>query len=134
MKVKSRSKERLFFLKEIFLITFTFHKPDVMKKIMLMAFTALMLCSKQNVNAQITLEHTYDSAGYNLSMVNLEIEGYKYLFKDIWWQRRLVLYNLDHSIFKIIYYPFTTGYAGGAHLYISEHLFNTDDKIEYLFA
>ena len=91
--------------------------------------SAILKCS-----SQIVMEVEYDSAGFNppsvpnqLMMVKLEVEGYKYI-KVLNTSAKLVLYNLDHSLFKTISF----NQQGYDVLYISEHLFNLDDKIEYM--
>ncbi|MEO5673840.1 MAG: hypothetical protein ABIQ74_04270, partial [Chitinophagales bacterium] len=95
--------------------------------------------------AQITLEHTFDSAGYffnptiyqQLYVVNLEVDSQKFVFVDRK-DKVLRLYNLDYSIWKTISFVAATDVnplvdAMGI-LYISQHLFNTDDQIEFLYA
>ena len=69
-----------------------------MKKITLVIFVIVASFSFK-LKAQITLEHTYPGASTNLYIVNLEVEGQKYIWRN-WNGPSLVLYNLDHSIFK----------------------------------
>ncbi len=84
------------------------------------------------VMGQITLEHTYDSAYSRLYMVKLEVEGYKYVYND-GADKLVKLFNLDHSIFKIMDYSFLPNFTTELGLlYISEHLFNSDNLIEYM--
>ncbi len=102
-----------------------------MKKItFIICIIAMSCCIRQNVSAQITLEHTYPNAYMQLYMINLEIEGMKYA-RRINADSTVMLYNLDHSVFKVMPYENAPG-LGGLVFYISEHLFNTDDAIEYM--
>ena len=109
-----------------------------MKKIPAILFViASIFLSRQNVKAQIILEHVYDSASCHLYIINLEVEGDKYIWRDLWLNRQIVLYNLDHSIFKTMPLPANVHWPSTdipGLLYISEHLFNLDNTIEYLFA
>ena len=107
-----------------------------MKKILLFSFfVAAILFGRQNVIAQIVLEQNYPGAKHHLYMVNLDIEGMKYIWRDIL-ANRVVLYNLDHSIFKIMLFPSPLGPAWNQPnvLYVTEHLFNSNDSIEYMFV
>jgi hypothetical protein len=77
----------------------------------------------------------YDSASVSLYIVNLEVEGYKYIWRDAF-NHKVKLYNLDHSLFKTMPFPnvtWATSYPYAV-LYVSEHLFNLDDSVEYMFA
>ncbi len=108
-----------------------------MKKIILIAMLAIAaLSSRQTLMAQITLEHTYDSAssislgwGGQLMIINFEVEGKKYV-RSSPLNNSITIYNLDHSIYKSFIIPGTP--IGYQLMYFSEHLFNTDDKIEYM--
>jgi|ERR1035437_3169290 hypothetical protein len=107
-----------------------------MKKIILISILAIaVLINHETLKAQITLIHTYDSATTNLYIVNLEIEGQKYIYRDLFFNHRIILYNLDHSIFKIMPFPSVSwGTNPSSILYVSEHLFNSDDSIEYMLV
>ena len=102
-----------------------------MKRIIFIAMLAIAAFTSKPVMAQITLEHTYDSAFGNLYMVNLEVEGMKYAWRDDI-NISVRLYNLDHSIFKIMDYSSVPNLNASTILYVSEHLFNTDNLIEYM--
>ncbi|MGB3869105.1 MAG: T9SS type A sorting domain-containing protein [Flavobacteriales bacterium] len=91
--------------------------------------------------SQITLEHTYPNAGYyasqgQLMMVDLEASGMSYVEVDRA-NKEIKLYHLDHSLFKTVSYanvplpanPITTVYL----MYISEHLFDQDDGLEFMY-
>ncbi len=113
----------------------------------IIVFFGILLNSK----AQVTLEATYDTACYNLYMVNLEISGLKYarITRDSG-DRYIRLYNLNHSIWKTINCnSFPTSYSLSPNppygmdttriynfdvLYITENLFNLDNKVEFLFC
>lgn len=113
-----------------------------MKKIILFSVAIVLSIP---VFAQITLEHTYDSYGYyggpssaqQLYMVKLEVDGNKYVFVDK--ANKLVkFYNLNHSPWKTISFASVTS-PGVAYnlkyiMYISQHLFDIDDEIEFLFS
>ena len=101
----------------------------------------ITLTSRQTLKAQITLVHTYDSAsaitspGGQLFMVNFEVEGLKYVnFQYPNNSKIIQIYNLDHSLYKTINIPFPSYYIYPSILYISEHLFNTDDLMEYMIT
>ncbi len=111
---------------------FYFSKPDVMKKIMLMAFIALMLCSRQNVNAQITVDHVYTtdppSQAFKLSSgLKYFAEHYSSTNNSVTY---FVLYNPDHSIFRTINVPQIPGKYDFNISFVSDALFDTDPLIE----
>jgi hypothetical protein len=118
-----------------------------MKKIIFLAICAFLLTSK--TKGQITLEATYDTASVNLYMVNLEVDGDKYIRiqRQDSGQRYIDLYNLDHSLWKRIdcnplpmfrYYDTfdSTSFPIVTYdvLYVSQHLFDLDDDVEFMFA
>lgn len=117
----------------------------------LLLFIILLLFSK-NTNSQVSLEHTYPAAAANLYMVDLELSGMKYIqvsrFEN---DRKIQLYNLDHSIWKTIdcnNFPLKTmimtdpwtGELDTTYLYefdllyVSENLFDLDPQLEFLFC
>lgn len=116
-----------------------------MKKILVILFCAFAI----NIKAQITLVHTYDSAGYyggylgggnnwqQLYVVKLEVDGDKFVFADKT-NKLLRFYNLNHTPWKTISFAAATDQNPSANLqniiYISQHLFDTDDEIEFLYA
>lgn len=97
-----------------------------MKKILLFL---IVFCVYENLLAQISLEKTYTDSDF-LEIINLENSGKKYLKVDKV-NMKLILYNLDHSIFNTITIP-TQIKAGWDILYVSENLFDTDSEIEYI--
>lgn len=94
--------------------------------------------------AQITLEHTYDSAGFaggayssqQLYIVKFEVDGDKFVFVDKA-DKLLRFYNLNHTPWKTISFAGATDinpvYNTQNIMYISQHLFDTDDEIEFLY-
>ena len=112
-----------------------------MKNYILIALIAFSI----NANAQITLEHTYDSAGVffsntgpqQLYIVNLEVSGEKIVFVDRV-DKLVRFYNLNHTPWKTISFSAATDLWPNinvqAILYISQHLFNTDDAIEFMYV
>lgn len=112
-----------------------------MKKLVLIIAT---LSNSILIIAQITLEQTYDSTGYyydggnsarksQLFMVTLESSGQKYVDIDRN-NRQIRFYNLNHSIYKTISLSsLPVGWQTSDIIYISEHLFASDDKIEFMY-
>lgn len=111
-----------------------------MKKIIFIALIAFV----SNAKAQITFEQAYDSAGQYGSnswqqfyMVKLEVDGDKFVFADKT-NKLLKFYNLNHTPWKTISFATATDMNSSANVqnitYLSQHLFNTDDKIEFLYV
>jgi len=117
-----------------------------MKKVLLLLVISLtQLFITLPLYSQITLETIYPHAKTKLYMVNLEISGMKYLFKnDSIGNRFLKFYNLDHTLWKTINCnPFPTmvncGGSGSTiyifdALYISENLFECDGYVEFMYC
>lgn len=112
----------------------------------------IVLLFVKNTIAQISPEHIYPVAAANLYMVDLELSGMKYIqvsrFEN---DRKIQLYNLDHSIWKTIdcnNFPIgsTFGYDPSTGdmdtvysyeydvLYVSENLFDLDGQLEFMFC
>ena len=118
-----------------------------MKKIIL--FSIVLSAFTINAKAQITLVHTYDSAGFyagqyagvtnreQLEVVKLEVDGDKFVFIDDY-NKLIRFYNLNHTPWKTISFATATDLSSTYNvqpiMYISQHLFNTDDKIEFLYV
>ncbi len=82
------------------------------------------------VQAQITYEHSY-LGKVSMFYAKLDVEGYKYIGVDTL-TKNVQLFNTDHTLWKTI--PITQpanckGVGLNASV-TSEHLFNSDDKIE----
>ena len=106
-----------------------------MKKIFFIILTTVSL----NINAQIALEHSYDSASTlspilsQLMIVKFEVSGYCYVNINRL-GKYISVFNLNHSLIKTISLasiPSSGGNVGDI-LYLSENLFNTDSKIEFM--
>ena len=116
-----------------------------MKKILLLCILLIVaLVSK----GQITLEHVYDTAATNsdnfkdngpnqLLMVNFEVSGWHYV-KINRCALKISIYKPNHSIWKEISLAncpqsTTIGLRVYDILYLSQHLFDTDDEIEFMY-
>lgn len=102
-----------------------------MNKLLILLFSVLTISSY----AQITLETTYATgsvAADDLRIVKLSSSGYKFAINDT---DKIVLYNLNHTVFKTINFPSIPDmYGEPVILYISEELFDTDPTdVEYFF-
>jgi len=115
-----------------------------MKKYLILCLIIFLFAFTINAEAQVVWEHTYDSAstiapgsGFNqLMIVNFEISGDRYVKIDRW-GKTIKIYDINHSIIKSINIAaFSTdgGTPGiGDLLYFSETLFNTDNKMEFMY-
>jgi len=109
------------------------------------AILLLILCTCLGASAQITLDETYANAGFSggtlswqtLEVVRLELGGDKFVFRDNE-NKTLKFYNLDHSLWKSISYSgaidVDPDYNSANILYISQHLFDLDDEIEFMYV
>ncbi len=87
-----------------------------MKKAIL--FSIVLFAFAIKANAQITLEHTYNSAGslvafpnyQQLYIVKLEVDGEKYVFVDRA-NKQVKFYNLNHTLWKTISYTGTIDFV-----------------------
>jgi hypothetical protein len=96
-----------------------------------------------NAQAQITLEHIYDSAAtYNygtpatnsqLMIIKFELSGERYV-KINNWGKVMDIYDMNHSLIKTISLAAMPDGGLGDIMYLSEQLFNTDSKIEFLYS
>jgi hypothetical protein len=116
-----------------------------MKKLLFIAFISFFV----NAKAQFTLEHTYDSAAtYNvniggvqgsgqLMIIKFEVSGEQYV-KINRWGKNISIYSLNHSLVQTISLagvPLDPPYGTVSDvLYLSEHLFNTDPKKEFMYV
>lgn len=95
--------------------------------------------------AQFTLEYTYYNAAIplyfgsqqRLFMVNLEVDGMKYVFQDLH-NKNIHFYNPDHSWWKTISLLNATDLNPSSNLqgiiYISQLLFDNDNEVELLYS
>jgi len=98
-----------------------------MKKILQVAFLFLSISSL----AQFTLEHTYQ----NLLAVRIKlgINGEKY-YQFNKPNGILLLYNSDYSLWKEIHLPVPQTTTDVSFWFVTDDLFNTDDKIEIAYT
>ena len=111
-----------------------------MKNLIIIALFAFCL----NTNAQITLDHTYDTASSlgnglttenQLMLINFEFSGDRYV-KINRVSRNINIYNLNHVLLKTIdctSYPLPSNQVFGDILYVSEQLFDTDSLMEWMY-
>jgi hypothetical protein len=99
------------------------------------------------LKAQFVLEHTYDSAATwnfcppagesQLLYINLEASG-EHFIKINRCGKLLSLYDMSHNLEKNIaldmLYTNPPYNAIGSIMYISEHLFNLDDRLEFMYV
>ncbi|MCK9613874.1 MAG: T9SS type A sorting domain-containing protein [Bacteroidales bacterium] len=111
-----------------------------MKKVIFLALITFALKSE----AQITLEHVYDSASTQniyfpeinqLMIIKFEVSGERYVrINRI--SRTICIYNLNHSLLRTIdctFLPSNINGTMGDVLYLSENLFDTDTQIEFMY-
>jgi hypothetical protein len=98
----------------------------------------LLVLMTVSSKAQITLEHTYsnqDKKGIparEFGLIEVDSEIYKYI--DYNKKDSIYIYNLDHSLDRIIHVPFDTSVSYPHICQISKRLFDPDDAYEYLFS
>jgi type IX secretion system substrate protein len=108
-----------------------------MKKILLIALIAFVT----NAKAQFTLEHDYPSAstyaGNQLMMINFEVSGDQYVFINRG-AKNITIYSMSHALVKTISLAsLPIGIGSGTIddvLYLSQHLFNSDTLIEFVYV
>lgn len=98
-----------------------------MKKIFVSSF---FLVFAFVLNAQVTLEHTYN---YSANLVEFETLGYKYYLMDVP-NAQCRIYNMDHSLYKSINCPVPSGCYLFDVKFLSEKLFDSDSGIELLYS
>lgn len=113
-----------------------------MKKLI---FIIIYIVFTINAKAQVTLEQTYSLAGYyadwnswqQLYIVKLEVDSDKLVFADKT-NKLLKFYNLNYTPWKTISFAAATDLNPSKNFmnitYISQHLFDTDDEIEFLYV
>lgn len=98
-----------------------------MKKLLLSALMAFLYIG---LNAQVTLDHTYN---YSTAVIKLETLGYKYYLMDVP-SSQCRIYNMDHSLYKTISCPVPSGCFLFDIKFISENTFDNDAGIELLYS
>ncbi len=111
-----------------------------MKKLLFVVILSFYM----KANAQITLEHTYDTASTENSLVddqdqlmiiNFPVEGECYVRVNRV-SKNICIYDMAHTLLKNISfasYPSNITSLTGDVLYISENLFSTDSKIAFIY-
>jgi hypothetical protein len=95
------------------------------KPILLLALIAFFFTS----NAQISLENTYPAS---TGLTQLSVSGFRYYVMDVV-NNQCRLYNMDHSAWKTINLDIPAGMYLYDIRYVSETLFNTDNKVELAY-
>lgn len=100
-----------------------------MKKSILITIIVLI---NYSANAQATLENIYAGLG-DINVALLSANGYKYFFADNV-NKHVKVYNTNHSLWKDIdLSSLAVGYNNiGGIRYASDHLFNSNDEVEFL--
>jgi len=80
--------------------------------------------------AQIVLENNYPGS---TTLTKLAISGDKYFMMD-WTNNNCKIYNIDHSLWKTINLPVPSGWYLYDIRYVSETLFNLDQKVELVYV
>ena len=103
----------------------------------------LTLACAASTYSQFVLEHTYRGGSQTnpysnqFFLIDLEASGWKYVRVDRV-NMEVALYNLDHSFWKSVSFNMVTMVntfaAAWDILYISEHLFDLDDGLEFMFT
>ncbi|MBC8046683.1 MAG: hypothetical protein H7Y00_07805 [Fimbriimonadaceae bacterium] len=112
-------------------------------------FFAALLTIIFSAKAQIVLEHEYESASTiysigpegnatnsQLMYVNFELSGERYIVIDRW-EKEIRFYDMSHVLLSTVSIEdFPVDYYGsmGDFLYFSQNLFDTDDKIEFMYV
>lgn len=97
-------------------------------------------CFTSTAHAQIALEQVYPQLGYfsndgQLLMVDLEVAGISYVAIDRS-PKEIRFYDLSHTLFKTISYAAAPDFGNAMEyiMYISQHLFDLDDEVEFLYC
>jgi len=91
---------------------------------------SLFVCMVANLNAQISLQNTYN---YSTGVVKLEILGYKYFLMDVPLSQCRI-YNMDHSLFKTINCAVPANNYLSDIKYVSQNLFDSDADIDLVYT
>jgi hypothetical protein len=124
---------------------FSIYNIENMKKLLFVVLALTYLTA----NGQIVFESDHDSSGaFNvalgglngagqLTIVNFEVSGDHYVNINKW-GKYISIYDMNHALTKTISLaglPMnTSGNTLGDIMYLSEHLFNTDSKIEFMYV
>ncbi|HNY02477.1 MAG TPA: T9SS type A sorting domain-containing protein [Bacteroidales bacterium] len=89
----------------------------------------LMLALSTGSYSQIQLEHDYAASA---TLTNLAVSGWKYYLMDVT-TNQCRLYNMNHSLWKTISLSVPSGMYLYDVRYVTETLFNTDNKVELAY-
>ncbi len=110
-------------------------------------FILLIALFTLNARGQITLEYTHDSASTyasgnpavssQLMIIKFEVSGEQYVNVNRW-GKYISIYSMNHSLVQTISLANITGNTSSGNgvgdvLYLSETLFNTDSKKEFMY-
>lgn len=95
-----------------------------------LALCTFLLSIHSALWSQLTLAKEVD---YSLTVEKINRTDYKYYLLDFSTDE-CIIYNLDHSIWKTISLPVPSGFYSCELGLVSQHLFNTDDKIELVYV
>ncbi|OJW78503.1 MAG: hypothetical protein BGO69_00520 [Bacteroidetes bacterium 46-16] len=99
-----------------------------MKKL---AFIIAFIFSLTAAHGQIVLEHIFNPEYNKMTLIKLDAAGYKYV-GNTYFPPALDIYNTDYSLYRSIQIPqYPNLICSGQVDYVSDHLFNSDDLIEY---
>ena len=90
----------------------------------------LLLVPGLYAGAQPSLEHTYPISA---SICKLEKLGEKYFSMDVT-GKQCRIYNLDHTLYRQVSLTVPADYYMYNIQYVSQHLFNQDDLIEFVYT
>ncbi len=99
-----------------------------MKKFYFISAFFLGLIISINSNAQLVLENSFN---YSATNTELELAGSKYYIMDVD-AEQCRLYNQDYSLWKTVNFDIPNRQWLTDIQYVSQHLFNTDDLVEFL--
>jgi len=93
---------------------------------------AIFTCPKIS-NAQITLEHTFDS-WVNFTNTMSWFGDANYYMNSYPTNNQIKIYNADYSLYKTISITLPSGYSISSVSYLTKTLFNSNDKLEFLVS
>lgn len=80
---------------------------------------------------QITLENKYETKNIALWVTNYS-NGETKFYSPVFDTNEFTIYNADHSVYKTISFPASEQYSHPRILFVSDKLFNLDDKTEFM--
>ena len=92
-------------------------------------FMAILTCP-QISNAQITLEHTFNTYVNFANTISWNGDANYYIDNNSA-GNQIKLYNIDYSLFKTVSITPPSGYSITSVSYLTKNLFNSNDKLEF---